>query len=128
MDWLFKELKRIAMTLLVIDGIALIVAAFVNSLDSTIFFGLALGNIFTLGQMFLLANVVTNALSREAGKAEKFMRLHYGIRYALIGMVMAVGFTSPNTNGWCVVVSLLAPKITYTVAGFSSWLKNKYDD
>lgn len=113
-----KEAKKIGITLLILDILMIMTAVFMSAVDSSLFIGILLGNVYCILNFALLGTIVENAVSRSPEKAKRYFRTHYILRYLLMGAVFAVSFLSPLTNGWCVVVSAIAPKLTYTCIGF----------
>lgn len=112
-------------TLLLLDVCCVIGSIALEHFNITLLWGILLGNIYTLLNFALLGTLVQNAVMREPHSAKRYMRTHYFIRWLLMGVVLSVAFMSPVVNGWCVVVSLFAPKITYTAIGFYQWIFNK---
>lgn len=112
-----NEAKKVFITLLVLDVVMIIASFPLNGFNLTLFLGILLGNIYTILNFALLGTIVKNAVERNVSAAKRYIRTHYFIRYMIMGSVFALSFISPIINGWCVVVSVLAPKITYTSIG-----------
>lgn len=112
-----NEAKKICITLLILDGIMIISSIPLKAFNYTLFTGILLGNVYTILNFALLGTIVKNALERTAVSAKRYMKTHYLIRFLIMGSIFSVGFISPYVNGWCVVVSCLAPKLTYTSIG-----------
>lgn len=122
-----NEAKKICITLLLLDIIIIIVSVIFNFIDYTLFTGILLGNIYTLLNFALLGTIVKNAVNRNAASAKRYMQTHYFVRFLLMAAIFSVGFLSPNVNGWCVVISTLAPKLTYTAIGIYRTIFSKED-
>lgn len=123
-----KEIKKIGITLLILDILILFTAIPLNAIDLSLFLGILLGNVYCISNFALLGTVVENAVERSPIAAKRYLRRHYVLRFLLMGAVFAVSFISPLINGWCVVVSTLAPKITYTCIGFYQTIFHKRGD
>ena len=128
MDILFKEMKKLAITLASLDLLIIVVGIILNSFNMSLILGIVLGNVYTVLNFALLYTVVEKALGMPAHLAKRHIQTHYFIRLIMSGAVLAVGFLVDSVNGWCVVVSLLAPKITYTVIGFYLLFKDTYSN
>lgn len=120
-----NEAKKIFITLLILDVVMIIASFPLNGFNLTLFLGILLGNIYTILNFALLATIVKNAVERNVKAAKRYMRTHYFIRYMIMGIIFALAFISPMINGWCVVLSVLAPKITYTSIGIYKSIFNK---
>jgi len=118
MDFIFAEVKRVALTLAVLDGGWVLGALLLGRLDHRTVVGALYGFVFTLLCFVLLGVVVKNALNRPADKAKRYLQINYVGRYALLFAIFAVAFASEHVDPWCVAVSFLAPKLTYTLIGF----------
>ncbi len=118
MNFIFAEVKRVALTLAILDGGWVLGALLLGRLDHRVVVGALYGFIFTLLCFVLLGVVVKNALDRPADKAKRYLQINYIGRYALLFAIFAVAFLSEHVDPWCVAVSFLAPKLTYTLIGF----------
>ncbi|WMJ21828.1 ATP synthase subunit I [Paludicola sp. MB14-C6] len=114
--------------MLILDILILFTAIFAEAVDLSLFLGILLGNVYCILNFALLGTVVENAVERSPISAKHYLRRHYILRFILMGAVFAVSFLSPLINGWCVVVSAFAPKITYTCIGFYQMLIHKRGD
>ncbi len=123
---IFSEMKKVARTLLVLDGICVVAAVLLERADRTLWIGIGYGNLFTLLYFILLGSVVKNALERPPDQAKRYLKWNYAARYLLLGAILAVAFVSPWINPWCVCLSFLAPKITYTAIGFQQMFCDKF--
>lgn len=123
-----KEAKKLCITLLILDILILFVAILTKNVDLSLFLGILLGNVYCILNFALLGTVVENAVERSPVAAKRYLRRHYVLRFLLMGAVFTVSFISPLVNGWCVVISSLAPKITYTCIGFYQMIFNKRGD
>lgn len=112
------EAKKVIITLLVLDVLCVIVSIFTKTFNYTIFGGIILGFVFTMLNFFLLGTLVEKAVFMSQRAAKRYMQINYLIRYILTGIIFVIGFTSPYINGWCVVISVFAPKLTYFTIGF----------
>lgn len=123
-ELILPELKKVSITLLIINVFSIIISVIMKAFDMSVIIGIVLGDVYTALNFVLLGSVVSDALDKSARSAKRHIQLHYGIRLLLMGIVLALSFYFPFINGWCVVATLLAPKITYSILGFVS-LKNK---
>lgn len=109
----------------ILDIVMIAAAVCLKEVNTPLFIGILLGNIYALLNFALLGTIVRNAVERNPISAKRYMRTHYFIRWLLMGAVFAAAFAAPFVNGWCVVISAFAPKLTYTALGIYQSLFNK---
>lgn len=125
MDIILKEAKKIAISLIVIDIIIVIVTLLTNLFTSSVVFGIIYGFVFAELTFILLGTIVDKALGMDARRAKRYMRINYAIRFVLMAIILIIPFTSTTINGWCVAISMLAPKLTYFSIGFYSLIPKR---
>ena len=118
MDFIFKEVKKVAITLFIVDILIVVITLCFGVFDSSIILGIIYGVVFTLLLFILLGTVVEKALTMSPLAAKKHMKINYFARFFITAIVMIIPFIMDSINEWCVVVSLLCPKFTYTSIGF----------
>lgn len=117
-DFIFKEVKKVAITLFIVDALIIVITLCFGVFDSSIILGIIYGFVFANLLFILLGTVVEKALSMPPLAAKKHMKINYFARFFITAIVMIIPFVMDSINPWCVVVSLLCPKFTYTAIGF----------
>lgn len=113
MNIILPELKKVCITILVLNAGFLGIAIPLSYFDYTILVGLVYGDLYTMFNFVLLGTVVEKAITKSPGKAKSYIHLHYAIRFAITGFIVAVAMLSPHINPWIVCLTLFAPKLTY---------------
>lgn len=129
MSFVWPELKRLFTTLAVLFLLITIITLVAGWFNLSIVIGMVYGLIFTTLWFVLLATIVERAciMGVVAGQkpAKRFMAINYAARYLLVGVIIVIPFLSPDkVNPYCVVISMLAPKLTYFAIGFYDTFKN----
>ncbi|MEG2429306.1 MAG: ATP synthase subunit I [Oscillospiraceae bacterium] len=122
-DMIFPEVKKVSITLLIINIFSVIISIIMKEFNMAIILGIFLGDVYTLLNFILLGTVVKEALDKSAHSAKRHIQLNYGFRFVLMAAVLALSFYFPFINGWCVAATLLAPKLTYSILGIVSSIK-----
>ena len=125
MDIIFTEAKKVALTLLILDIGVVAFTLVAGMFDSTIVVGIFYGFLIAEINFILLGTVVQKALSMDEKRAKRHMQLNYAARFTLLGVALAIPFMSTTINGWCVLLAMLAPKITYTTIGIMGFIPKK---
>ena len=123
MKSIFKEIKKIAITILIMYLLIFIITAICGAFSLSILFGMIYGFVFSILYYILLGSVVEKALSMtEEKQAKRYIKVNYIFRFILLIVILAIPFSTPKINEWCLVAALLAPKITYFLIGFCNML------
>lgn len=122
---ILEEGKKVSVTLLILDVLMVVVSLIFKVFDSSIILGIVYGFIFCLLNFALLGKAVERAVEMAEPAAKKHMQINYAIRFMLLGVIMAIPFLLENVNPWCAIVSMLAPKLTYTAIGFYGLISKK---
>lgn len=117
-DIIFKEVKKISVTLAVIDIIIVIITLAGGWFDFSIICGMLYGFVFCELMFILLGTIVDKALTMDETRAKRHMRINYIVRYLLTGVILTIPFLFEQINEWCVVAAMLSPKFTYFAIGF----------
>lgn len=123
MDFIFKEVTKLAVALICIDAAITTVSLVGGFFDLAVLFGMIYGFVFTELMFILLGTIVERALSMDERRAKKYMRTNYAIRFALTAVILSIPFFFDSINEWCVVLSMLAPKATYFTIGIYDNIK-----
>lgn len=128
MSFVWPELKRLFITMSVLFSLISAVTLLGGWFDAAVAVGMVYGLVFTTLWFVLLATIVERAchMGLAAGEkaARRFMGINYAARYILAGVILVIPFLSPDkVNPWCVVISMLAPKLTYFAMGFFKTFK-----
>lgn len=125
MNFIIKEAKKVGICLFIVDIIIIGITALAKILDISVVFGIIYGFVFTMLHFILLGTIVEKALSMDARRAKRHMQLNYIARMVLLGVILAIPFTIDSINGWCVIISILTPRITYWVIGIYSLIQTR---
>lgn len=126
MEFIFPEVKRVARTQTALALVCVLAALLFGALDYRVLVGVLYGFLFSMLYFILLGFVVKTALERPPEQAKRYLKINYAGRYLLLFAILAVAFLSNHVNPWCVCVSFLAPKLTYTLAGFSDYFRDRF--
>lgn len=78
--------------------------------------GVLFGTIFTMIKWVLMKNTITKAVDMHEAKARNYTMLHYGLRYLLTVIVLAVAALEPSISLMGTFVGLLTMKVaTYVL-------------
>lgn len=122
---ILAEGKKVSITLLILDALMIATSLLFGAFDVSIILGIIYGFIFCLINFALLGKAVERAVMMAEPDAKKHMQINYAIRFMLLGVIMAIPFLLENVNPWCAIVSMLAPKLTYTAIGFYGLISKK---
>ena len=120
MDFIWKEMKKIAVVLGLMAAAVLAVGGFCGIGLPELLISLLFGSLFTLANFMLLGTVCAKACRKPPAKAKVYMQLHYAVRMLLTGVVILASFKMPYLVPAGVIVPLFAPKLTYLSAGIWS--------
>lgn len=124
MDFIFTEVKKLTVTLLVINCIIIAICLLGGFLDFAVWMGMLYGFVFAELMFILLGMLVSRACLMAQKQAKRYMQINYAVRFLLTGIILLIPFLSPKINGWCVVVAMLSPKFTYFSIGFFQTAKS----
>lgn len=123
MDFIFKEVKKLTVTLVIVDIIILAISLIGGFFGSDIVLGIIYGFVFCELMFILLGMLVSNALVMGEKRAKRFMRINYAVRFVITATILVIPFLMSGINEWCVVVAMLSPKFTYFFIGFYDNIK-----
>lgn len=118
MNIILAELKKVCVTILVLNIVFVGVSLLLSLFDYTVLVGLVYGDLYTVFNFVLLGTIVEKAITKSPNKAKSYIHLHYAIRFAITGFILAIAMLSPHINPWIVCLSLFAPKLTYFAISF----------
>lgn len=111
MDIVIAELKKIALGILLCDGVFLLVSLGFGFFSAELFSGMALGTAYAIIHFLLLGTSVASAMKKNPRQAQIQMTVQYFIRMILTAFVILIGFAVDFINPLGVVVPLFFPKI-----------------
>ena len=78
--------------------------------------GVLFGTVFTMIKWVLMKNTITKAVDMHEAKARNYTMLHYGLRYLLTVIVLAVAALEPSISLMGTFIGLLSMKVaTYVL-------------
>ena len=110
------ELKFLALPSLALDVLFYLCSVPFRGFTLAAVLGLLLGNAAMFANMALLGYSSERAVERSGKSARRYMLTFYFIRFAVMGAAMALAFRSELFDGVLTVVSLLYPKLIYTLS------------
>ena len=108
-----KDLKKFAVTVLLLDGIVLVAGLLLGAGALSLLVSLLFGSLFAMANFLLLGSLCEKACTKQPLQAKRFMQINYTIRLFLTAVVIIAAFALPFFNPAGVVVPLFAPKLTY---------------
>lgn len=118
MGIIFTESKKLTVTALILDLIYIAASLVFNFFSVSVIYGALLGYLFMILNFSLLGTTIENAFGMSEKRASRYLKANYVVRYIITGIVLAISASSDKIDLWIVILSLLAPKITYTAIGF----------
>lgn len=81
--------------------------------------GLLFGGLFVVLKLKLLEITITKAVKKQSEKnAKAYASLHYGLRYLLTGIVLALAALEPSISLTGVIIALLSVKLAVYWEGY----------
>lgn len=113
-DITMTELKKLLPSVLIFNGIVLVIMiiAFIctMSFDIGLILGLVYGNAIALGNFFTLGRCVENSLKRSSKEAQFFMNTSYIVRYLGMFFLLAAAVYIPFISVYTTLIPLLFPR------------------
>lgn len=128
MGIIYTESKKLTVTALAMDLLYTAASLIFHFFSASILFGALFGYLFMILNFSLLGTTLERSFGMDEKRARRFLRANYILRYLILGIVLAIAAVSEKIDFWIVAITLLAPKITYTVIGFYNTMFKKEEE